>query len=54
VTGKCDELDDEEVKNLYCRQILLGGMQSRKMRWAGRAPRMGGNEKVLQNFSRKT
>jgi len=35
------------------RQILLGMMESRRMRWAGRVARIGGEQRCIQGFDAK-
>jgi hypothetical protein len=41
VTGVWRELHNEELHNLYSSPNILRMIESRRMRWAGRAARMG-------------
>jgi hypothetical protein len=46
VTGKSKILHIEEIIKAILRQILLGGVKSRRMIWAEHVARMGDREDI--------
>jgi hypothetical protein len=47
VTGGWRKLHNEELHNLYPCPSIIRVIKSRRMRWAGRAARMGGEEECI-------
>jgi hypothetical protein len=41
VTGECGKLLNEDLNYLYTSPSIVRVIKSRRMRWAGRVPRMG-------------
>jgi len=53
VTGEWKKLHNEELNNLYTSPNIVRVTKSRRMRWAGRVARMGG-ESCVQGFDGDT
>jgi hypothetical protein len=53
VTGEWRKLHYEELNDLYCLSIIVRGIKSRRMRWAGHVARMG-REKAYMVFCERT
>jgi hypothetical protein len=53
VTGGSRELHNEELHNLYSIRNIIIMIKSRKIRWAGRVARVGGEEKCIWDIGGK-
>jgi hypothetical protein len=47
VTGRLRKLHKEELRDLYYSPCKIRKIKSRRMRWAGRVPRMGRRRKCI-------
>ena len=54
VTGEWRELHNEELSDLYSLPKIFQMIKSRRMRWAGRVARMGGEERRIRGFRGET
>ena len=44
------KLHNVELNDLYCSPSIVRVINARRMRWAGRAARMGVEERCIQDF----
>jgi hypothetical protein len=52
--GDWRRLHNEELHDLYASPNIMWVSESRRMIWAGRVARMGGEERCLQDFGGDT
>jgi len=54
VTGEWRKLHSGELNGLYSSPNIVRVIKSRRMRWAGRVARMGGEQRCIQGFGGET
>ena len=50
LTGEWRKPYNEELNDLYSSPYISGVMKSKRMRWTGHIPRMGGQKRCIQGF----
>jgi hypothetical protein len=54
VTGEWRKLHNEELNDLYSSPNIVRVIKSRKMKWAGHLPCIGGDERCTRGFGGET